>query len=156
MTLSQQPLPDLYYRYFCCPSCGYQVQVAGEKFYDDSSRRYMDTFHCIDCNVIHEKMVSETRLDLTLPAYLELKEIFPEFDLHLPASFKALSASEMVGFSEDKAVESIECYLCNGKRNIIWSKEFPYCPKCSDAMEMKYKDSPVLEEEVFYGTEEQQ
>jgi len=150
-----QPLPDLYYRYFCCPSCGYQVQVAGEKFYDDSSRRYMDTFHCLDCNVIHEKMVSETMLDVTLPAYLELKEIFPEFDLHLPASFNDFSDFEMESVIEDKVDENIVCYSCESERNIIWSKEFPYCPKCQDEMEMKYKNRPVLDEEALYGTEEQ-
>jgi len=154
--MTNQPLPDLYYRYFCCPSCGYQVQVAGEKFYDDSSRRYMDTFHCIDCNVIHEQMVSETRLDVTLPAYLELKKIFPEFDLHLPGSFRDFSVFEMVSFVEDKVIKNIVCYSCKSGRNIIWSKEFPYCPKCQDIMEMKYKDRPVLEEEALYGTEEQQ
>ena len=151
-----QFLPKLYYRYFRCSSCGYQVQVAGEKFRDEACQNFMDSFHCIDCNVIHEKMVSEPTLHSTLPAYLELKEIFPEFDLHLPGSFSDYSVSELALFTEYKAIENIECYSCGSKRNINWSKEFPYCPKCRNTMEMKYKERPVPVPVALYGNEEQQ
>ncbi|MDD2304058.1 MAG: hypothetical protein PHP53_05145 [Prolixibacteraceae bacterium] len=154
--MSHQSLPDLYYRYFRCPSCGYQAQVAGEKFYDEAYQNYMDTFHCMDCNVIHEKMVSELMDYMTLPAYLELKEIFPEFDLHLPDSSMDFSSSEKTLFIENKAIENIECYSCGSGRNINWSKELPYCPKCRETMEMKYKDRPIPVKVALYGTEEQQ
>lgn len=149
-------LPDHYYRYFCCSSCGYQEQVAGEKFYDEAFREYMDSFYCMDCHIIHEKMVTESTLDSTLPAYLELKEIFPEFDLHLPGSFRDYSVFETVLFAENKVIENIECYSCGGKRNINWSKDLPYCPKCRDTMEMKYKDRPIQLKVALYGNEEQQ
>lgn len=151
-----QNLPDLYYRYFRCSSCGYQAQVAGEKFYDEASFEYMDTFYCMDCYVIHEKMVTESTLHSTLPAYLELKEIFPEFDLHLPGSISDYSVLELAMFSEEKEVAKIECYSCGSERNIGWSKELPYCPKCRETMEMKYKDRPVPVKVALYGTEEQQ
>lgn len=154
--MTNQTLPDLYYRYFRCPSCGYQEQVAGEKFYDEAYREYMDTFFCMDCHIIHEKMVTESTLHSTLPAYLELKEIFPEFDLHLPGSFRDYSVLETVLFAEDKVVENIECYSCGSKRNINWSKELPYCPKCRQTMETKYKDRPEPVPIALYGNEEQQ
>jgi hypothetical protein len=110
----------------------------------------------MDCHIIHEKMVTESTLHSTLPAYLELKEIFPEFDLHLPGSFRDYSVFETVLFAEDKVVENIECYSCGSKRNINWSKELPYCPKCRHTMETKYKDRPEPVPIALYGNEEQQ
>ena len=56
-----QNIPYLYYRFFYCEACGYQAQVAGERFFDKSCMNFMDTFHCLNCNVIHESWVSERR-----------------------------------------------------------------------------------------------
>lgn len=135
-----QNIPDIYYRIFYCEECGYQAQVAGERFFDESCQNFMDTFHCLNCNVIHESLVSEIYAGITRPEYIDMQEIFPDFDINITNVLESVPSLENIVFCKHEAIEQVSCYSCDSTNNIKWSKENPYCPKCKQLMKMRIKN----------------
>jgi hypothetical protein len=93
-------------RIFTCESCGYQVQVYGEAYFDYGCMNYMAVFKCKKCKVLFESVISKMYC----------------YDL----------ASGVTYDLADK--EDILCLNCGTTENNVWNKESGVCPKCEGEM----------------------
>ncbi|GET20678.1 hypothetical protein JCM18694_09240 [Prolixibacter denitrificans] len=126
-----------YKRVFHCDHCGYEAQVAGERYLDKGCNNYMETFVCPDCQILYESIVTEITLHKTLPLFFEMKEVFPDFNLDLPKEIEGDQSIEPALYADHDERPESKCLRCGNTQGIKWTKENPICPKCSQLMRTK-------------------
>jgi hypothetical protein len=112
-------------RLFKCKSCGYEVQVYGETYFDYGCYNYIATFSCNNCKILFEGIISQQKF-VFADTNEKIKGFSPEI----------LKEDIRITFDLCEK-ESIGCLYCGKSDYKVWNKETGVCPKCNG--EMIYK-----------------